>query len=386
MDKLRRICLSGYKSLRYSEQDFELPAEAAAGTHCGNAIEFGDVTVLLGANGAGKSNIVSFFKLLNFTTTGALQEYIGREGGSDSLLHYGRKITPKMRLELEFSASGDHVGYEAVLADAAPDTLVFTDEKILYQRSGCMESHEIPLGSGHRESRLKQRESDDVRPTKTLLEMFAGCRTYQFHDTSSRADIRKAGYIEDGAYLRSDGGNLAAFLLAMMQTNRPYYDRIVQTIRKVFPQFDGFVLEPSPRNENYILLNWREKGKAEYLFGPHQLSDGSLRFMALAALFLQPKLPSVIVIDEPELGLHPHAVTVLASMIHSAAQHCQVILSTQSTRLVDEFDVEEIVIVERNGQTNCTEFRRPDAEQLADWIDRYSTSELWEKNVLGGLP
>ena len=242
------------------------------------------------------------------------------------------------------------------------------------------------MGAGHRESLLKERAAGGDRTCKTLYEMLARCRTYQFHDTSDTAKIRKVGYIEDAACLRADAGNLAAFLLAMKQKERPHYDRIVRTIRQVFPRFEDFVLEPSPRNENYILLNWREKGRGEYLFGPHQLSDGTLRFMALATLFLQPELPSVIVIDEPELGLHPHAITVLASVVRSAAERCQVILSTQSTRLVDEFDLEEIVVVERNDQTGGTAFRRPNAEELSDWIERYSTSELWEKNVLGGLP
>jgi predicted ATPase len=383
MDKLKRILLNGYKSIRYDAQGIGSAVEAYSDACRGKAIEFGDITVLLGANGAGKSNLVSFFKMLNFMTTGALQEYIGREGGSDSLLHYGRQVTPRMQAEIEFAAAGHRTRYFMTLADAAPDTLIFTSEAVEFHRDGYPSPHNPVLGSGHRESRLK--DCADVT-CKVVYEMLARCQTYQFHDTSETAKIRKAGYIEDAGYLRADSGNLAAYLLAMKQANRQYYDRIVQTIRQVFPQFDDFVLEPSPRNENYILLNWREKGRPEYLFGPHQLSDGTLRFMALATLFLQPKLPSVIVIDEPELGLHPYAITVLASIVGSAAARCQVILSTQSTRLVDEFDLEEIVIVERNEQTNCTEFHRPNAKDLADWIERYSTSELWEKNVLGGRP
>jgi predicted ATPase len=194
--------------------------------------------------------------------------------------------------------------------------------------------------------------------------------------------------VEDGAFLREDAGNLAAYLLTLRETERRYYDRIVETIRQVFPQFGDFVLEPRPLNQRNIILNWRERNRSEYLFGPHQLSDGTLRFMALATLFLQPpeKLPSVIVIDEPELGLHPYAITVLAGIIKAAAFDCQVILSTQSTRLVDEFDVDQIVIVERDRKDNCTRTHRPDAKALEEWIQEYTTSELWEKNVLGGRP
>ncbi len=388
MDKLKQICLNGYKSFRYDAQSIRSSVDADPDIHCGEAIEFGDITVLLGANGAGKSNLVSFFKMLNFMTTGALQEYIGREGGSDSLLHYGRKITPRMQAEIEFATTGHSTCYMMTLADAAPDTLIFTNEAVRFHREEFRAPQEVVLGAGHRESRLKECADGGDLTCKVIYGMLASCRTYQFHDTSPTANIRKAGYIEDADYLRADSGNLAAYLLAVKQSAPKYYYRIVETIRLACPQFDDFVLEPRPRNEKSILLNWREKGRPEYLFGPHQLSDGTLRFMALATLFLQPvhKLPSVIIIDEPELGLHPYAVSILASIIQSAATHCQVILSTQSTRLVDEFDLGQIVVVERDEQLNCTRCHRPDAKALEDWIQRYSTSELWEKNVLGGRP
>jgi predicted ATPase len=391
MDKLKKIYLNGYKSVRYDAQLIRSSVDAESEVYRGEVIEFGDITVLLGANGAGKSNLVSFFKMLNFMTTGSLQEYIGREGGSNCLLHYGRQVTPRMQAEIEFtttSRTSRRTCYMMTLADAAPDTLIFTNEAVEFQREEFTRPQEVVLGAGHRESRLKERADHGDHTCKVIYGMLARCRTYQFHDTSQTANIRKAGYIEDADYLRADSGNLAAYLLTVKQANRQYYDRIIQTIRLVFPQFDDFVLEPSPRNEKYILLNWREKGRPEYLFGPHQLSDGTLRFMALATLFLQPihKLPSVIIIDEPELGLHPYAIAVLASMIQSAAARCQVVLSTQSTRLVDEFDLGQIVVVERNDQMNCTRCRRPDVKALEDWIDRYTTSELWEKNVLGGRP
>jgi len=156
----------------------------------------------------------------------------------------------------------------------------------------------------------------------------------------------------------------------------------------VYPQFGDFDIEPSRLDGKKVLLNWREKGNTEYLFGPHQLSDGALRFMGLATLFLQPpdRLPSVIVIDEPELGLHPHAITVLSCLVHGVSDKCQVVLSTQSTRLVDEFDVEQIVVVERDSKGNCSRCRRPNFETLKEWVKQYSTSELWEKNVIGGRP
>ena len=388
MDRLTKIWLNGYKSFMYDPRAVHPGVAIDEQVYLGEAVEFGDVTVLLGANGAGKSNLVSFFRMLNFMVTGALQEYIGREGTSDSLLYYGRQNTPKMQAAVEFKGQGRQNRYLMTLADAAPDTLIFTDEVVTYRREGYPRPQQVSLGSGHKESRLNECSEQGDATCGVIFHMLSRCRCYQFHDTSPTANIRKRVYAEDADYLRSDGGNLAAYLRALRQTHRSYYDRIIETIRLAFPQFGDFVLEPAPQNNRYLLLNWCEAGRSDYLFGPHQLSDGTLRFMALAALFLQPpqRLPSVIVIDEPELGLHPYAITVLASMVNTAAKKCQVVLSTQSTRLVDEFDVGQITVVERDPKENCTRCKRPDTKILEDWVQRYSTSELWEKNVLGGRP
>ncbi len=197
------------------------------------------------------------------------------------------------------------------------------------------------------------------------------------------------GYVEDCRYLRSDAGNLAAFLKAMRENpeRKKYYDRIIRHIQKIMPQFSDFELENLNINDKYIMLNWYDN-TSDYLFGPHQISDGSLRFMALTALLLQPPemLPGVIVLDEPELGLHPAALAELAAMIRMASANCQVIIATQSTRLVDEFELDQIVVVERDEENHCSQFKRLDEVKLKDWITRYSMSELWEKNVLGGQP
>jgi predicted ATPase len=213
---------------------------------------------------------------------------------------------------------------------------------------------------------------------------------FHFHDTSPNAQIRGQGYVEDQQYLNHDAGNLAAFLYRLKSTDETviYFDKIVRYVRKVMPQFGDFDLQPSERNGRYIVLNWRDKHNPQHLFGPHQLSDGSLRFMALATLLLQPPnlLPNVIVLDEPELELHPTAIAYLAGMIKAASQSIQVVLATQSQRLVDEFDLSDIVVVERNKLTNSTAFQYKNPDALADWLNDYSLGELWEKNVIGGQP
>ena len=376
---LKKIEIKGYKSIS-SE---------------GQSIQFGDVTVLLGANGAGKSNLVSFFKLLNYMTTGSLQLFVGQQGYAESLLHYGAKVTPVMHAKLSFEDEKSNKDiYDFTLAHASGDSLIFTRENMTWFQYQKAKPLEISFGAGHSESKLPENAKlmpvdKKSKACKVLLNLLHSCRVYQFHDTSNLAKIRNYGYVGDNEYLRSDAGNLAAFLHVMQNKKEweKYYQRIVRYIRMVIPQFGDFILKPSPLNDNQIRLDWKEND-SDYRFGPHQLSDGGLRFMAMAALLLQPPalMPVAILIDEPELGLHPVAISALAGMIQSASEYSQIIIATQSPRLVDEFDANVITVVERDQKKKCSLFKKLDEEELKEWLDRYSLSELWEKNVFGGRP
>lgn len=355
----------------------------------GQTIELQPITVLLGANGAGKSNLVSFFKMLNFMTTEALQHYVADRGFADSLLYFGAKNTSEISARLCFEDEGAKDEYVFTLGRDATGRLFLQNETILYQSSGRDQPQVLQLGGGVRESQLKVRAEEGDRPCQVVYRVLSQCKVFQFHDTSATAKIRSEGYIDDAKYLRSDAGNLAAFLrgLSIRDGEKRYYDRIVRHIRLMVPQFMDFDLAPSVENDKYVRLNWREQG-SDYLFGPHQLSDGSLRFMALTTLLMQPPdlRPRLIVVDEPELGLHPAAISALAGMVKAAAPATQIILATQSPRLVDEFTPDQVVIVEREEKPPRSVFRRLDAQDLAEWIDHYCLSELWEKNVLGGSP
>jgi predicted ATPase len=369
--KLRRIELKGFKSIN---------------GRTGQTIPFGDITVMLGANGSGKSNIVSFFKMLNFMMTGAFQSYVGRQG-VQQLLFYGPRTTESIIFSLFFSSEEADDTYEARLSYGLPDRLFIGGEKVTYLKKGETSAQEFFLESGGAEVRLGK---DERKTSRVLFRILSGIRAYQFHDTSDTAKIKSRGYVDDAAYLRSDAGNLAAFLKMLKEHSEymKYYDRIVRHIRRVMPQFGDFSLLTVPGNEKYVRLNWTDSLGGDYLFDPDQISDGSLRFMALTTLLLQPPalLPNFIVLDEPELGLHPAAIADLAGMIRTASQNAQILAATQSMRLVDEFDPEHLLIVERDEKNGCSVFRKLDSEHLQEWLARYSLSELLEKNVLGGQP
>ena len=365
MHVLKRIDLKGYKSIK------EI------------SLELRDLNVFIGANGSGKSNLVSFFKLLGQMVAGNLQGFIGTSGGANSLLHYGAKNTPQIEAKLHSESDGVEDDYWMVLGHAPEDTLVFLKEgaslgalRVETTQGGYKESNHTSVDPSGQ---------PDPWWAAIFGQILNRCRVFQFHDTSSTASMRQKGDIDQNRSLMGDGGNLAAFLYKTQQTEPACYQRIVGTIRQIAPFFGDFNLVPSGLNPNVIQLRWKERDR-DYDFGPHLLSDGTLRAMALVALLLQPTkdLPSVIIIDEPELGLHPYAIATLAGLLRSASVHSQIIVATESPTLLDHFEPQDVVVTERcMGETV---FKRLDAKELQEWRDEYSLGELWEKNVIGGRP
>lgn len=368
MANLRRVMLRGFKSIKVTD------------------LELRPLNVLIGANGAGKSNLISFFKMLNEMMAGRLQQYIGTSGRAQSLLHFGPKVTPQIEAHLEFDVDNAVDTYAMRLFHAAGDTLVFADESLTLHTAGHMMAKSVSLGAGHEETRIGHDADQGGRTSKFFRNLLNNCRVYHFHDTSPTARVRQFCYIGDNRWLMPDAGNLAAFLLRLRNENGgTVYQRIVGTIQLIAPFFDDFVLEPEGPNKKDILLNWRDQG-SDQLFGPHQLSDGTLRAICLVSLLMQPEseLPDVIIVDEPELGLHPYALNVIASLFKKASHHSQVLISTQSTSLLDNFEPEDVVVVHRDGRES--RFERPDAQKLQSWLEEYSLGEVWEKNVIGGGP
>jgi predicted ATPase len=355
--------LNGFKSVRHAE------------------LALDNLNVLIGSNGAGKSNLLGYFALLRATLEAKLAEHVGLHGGADTFLYGGAKETKEIRGVLRVrTAAGTGTLYQR-LSYQAPDKLTYGPNHTGRPR-GRDGADEVIFD----DLCAVVKQSGPGQPQQLIYEALRDrVGIFHFDDTSREAPIRRSVYIEDNQALRGDGGNLAAMLYRYKRTHELAYRRIVAAVRKVAPWFDDFALAPQRLDRNSVLLNWRAKGKPA-LFGPHQLSDGTLRAMALITLFLQPQtdLPDLILVDEPELGLHPHAIELVAGLARSASTQCQVVLATQSTTLVDHFDPEEVVIAELHR--GSSHFRRLDRAELADWLRSYSVSELWQKNVIGGGP
>jgi|NGEPerStandDraft_6_1074524.scaffolds.fasta_scaffold37402_1 predicted ATPase len=370
-EPIKKLTIEGFKSIRKLE-DFELRA----------------LNVMIGANGVGKSNFVGFFRLLRELIEQRLQLALVTEGGADACLFMGPKVTQQVTAKLFF---GDN-GYQFALKPTVDNRLVFADEATFFK--GYYGPLRGSLGSGHTEAKLKDLKDEPGSTAKHgvpyyVFEAVSSWVVYHFHDTSATAGVRRQGPINDNESLRPSAENLAAFLYRIRETYPHTYERIRDVVRLAAPFFDDFKLRPVPTNPELIQLEWLQKD-SDYPFRASQLSDGTLRFICLATALLQPSLPSTILFDEPELGLHPYALTLLASLFQQAARSYgtsiskQVIVSTQSAPLLSEFTPEDVIIVERaQGQST---FRRLESADLSEWLQDYTLGELWQKNVLGGRP
>jgi predicted ATPase len=360
MSRVNQLSVSGYKSIK-ELNDFSL----------------GNLNVLIGANGAGKSNFISLFRLLNEMYEEQLQLFVQTQGGPDAILHFGRNATSKLHAEFYFAKNG----YKFDLVPTNDNRLVFEREVSWFKGVFFDTTPSAVLGNGHEESKLKTAK-DKYSPY--VRDSVSNWRVYHFHDTSEKAKVKQKHPANDNLRLKPDAANLAAYLRMLREKYPDEYERIINTIQLVAPFFDDFVHREG--NIDTVELEWILKGNADTPFRAHMLSDGTLRFICLATLLLQPivLLPDTILIDEPELGLHPYAITVLADIFKQVAEQKQLIISTQSVELVNELSPEDVIVVDQVDEAST--FHRFTAGELSGWLEQYALGELWKRNVLGGRP
>jgi predicted ATPase len=351
------ITIRGFKSIASIE---ELPLKP--------------INVVIGPNGSGKSNFVGVFEFLREIRAGRLRDYIKVAGGADKILHFGSKTTREISFTLSFAGAP----YELKLRPTA------ADELYEYEETTPLEGNPDRLFTYRPVATDKEgAEWDEER--KRRLDRLLNWRIYHFDDTSFSSPMRKTASVDDNRFLSPDGANLPAFLYFLREKHQTSYNLVVRTVQRVAPFFEDFRLDPLRLNPDDIKLEWRHK-KSDQYFDASSLSDGTLRFIALATLFLQPEQyrPSVILVDEPELGLHPYAIEMLAALVRQASATTQVVLSTQSSLLLDHFQPEDVLVADRvDGGTQLTRLESPD---LAKWLEDYSLGQLWEKNEIGGRP
>lgn len=346
----------------------------------------GRLTVLIGVNGSGKSNLLRALKMVPLMRTGSLQRFVGESGGASALLHYGPKRTQAMTVKLDFVQQQSRRNrYFARLGFAAGDRLLYLDESVGYQANAEAQMQMTTLGAGHWESALRDMKGVDLT-AKNANYWLSQLTFFHFHDTSVTSALRTQARLADDRYLRSDGSNLPAFLARLEQSEHDAehkaWRRINLLVQRIAPSVKA--LCPAELPNGGVRLDWID-GRGER-FGVQHLSDGTLRAIALVTALAQPTelLPRFMCVDEPELGLHPAAIAILAELARSVCRHTQVLFATQSTTFLDQFEPEEVVVVEQ--KEGATVLTRHDAATLAAWLDEYSLAEIFDKGLLGGRP
>lgn len=349
---MNKIDIKGYKSIK----DLSLKLRP--------------INILIGANGSGKSNFLSFFDFLKQAYNRNLQEYVALKG-IDSFLHKGDKITQEISTHLHFPNSN---GYSFTIKKGESG-FIFTEEGMWYSHNPY-HNNNAQIASFGPESTLRYQTMPRAHYIRQYLDKLA---KYHFHDTGENSPFSKESNIDNDKYLLYEkGSNLSAFLFNIQKENPTVYNLIVKTIQSIAPYFLDFFFRPEGGGN--LKLRWQSKYSSS-VYGVNDFSDGTIRFIALTVLFLQPDLPETIIIDEPELGLHPTAITKLAGLIKSAAaKNCQVILATQSTDLISHFEPEDVITVDQiNGESV---FERLDSDKLSAWLDDYTIDDLWKRNII----
>ena len=362
---LHKLTIRGFKSIR------ELVG-----------FEMRNLNVIVGANGTGKSNLISFFKMLRALMNNNLNRYIFAQGGADSVLFGGRKQTGAVHFEAAF---GD-CAYRSDLVSGAGDGLGIQNEEFVCE--GAVDGWHAAADaqtsaiSGLADA-VEQRRAGADR-YRAIYEAIKSWQILHVDDSGPQAAMRHSEIVQDRKYLRDNASNIAPYLLRLREEHDRQYQKIRHAVNLVIPLFDDFILEPETIGPaRKVRLGWKHRG-SDYPMKPHQLSDGSIRFICLAAALLQPQPPAAIIIDEPELGLHCSAMEILAELIQAAAAHTQVIVATQSPLLLDHFAVDDLVVVRRRDGASV--FERLDERDFNVWLEDCTIGELWVRNIIDAGP
>ncbi len=346
---------------------------------CQTEVDIKNINVLIGGNGSGKSNFISLFTMLNYIQIGRLRDWIVNKGGFDNVVYNGIQENEFFNLRFFFDTSNLQNIYELSLRATEEDYIIEAERFGSWKYPACSTfQHEE---TNQLETKLKYLAERKYAIPSNIYSNIKGFQVFHFDDVSANSNKKRRQNLEESYPLHPEGDNIAAFLYYLKQNYIDFYDKIVEIICLVTPYFDDFILEPESTYSNQIKLRWKEKNNLKK-FSASLISDGTIRFICLCALLLQPTPPLLIVIDEPELGLHPLAISFLAELIKKASVQTQIILSCQSVTLLNQFESSDVLVVDRCQ--SGSQIKRLNESELQGWLDEYSLGQLWENNYLGG--
>ncbi len=376
---VKELCVRGYRSL----------ADVAW--------QPGPLNLLIGPNGSGKSNLLRGLQLLSDAANGHLAESIRRAGGMVPLLWDGRAPSLEWRLEFVLPSGVGPLTYRLVLLPLGVggdyqieleqldfrgpdgDTTALRSAGSLTRRA-----HEPPMVVRGREI-----EPEAIRPGETLLSQVAAMdpalenprrqmahwRIYHDVRVDVEAEMRRAQVSRLEKRVETDGRNLIPVLHTLYTTDRNFKIEINEAMQAAFgPDFDELVFPPAEDGRVQLRVRWRSLRREQ---SAADLSDGLLRFLFLLTVLASPDPPPLIAIDEPEIGLHPSMLPIVAEFAAEAAGRTQVILTTHSPQFLDCFSDQAgctTVVLWEQGQTVL---KRLSPERLRHWLEHYRLGQLW---------
>lgn len=373
--KIERIKIHGFKSLK--EIDFEMRP----------------LNVLIGPNNGGKTNFLEFLEFLSEAAHEELQDAIARRGGFFSLLYagYGDSKKAEISCEVDFLILSEKVSYKVALS---PDFLAtkvmgewFQGQNLWGKRTFITPRQALLkelLEEPEQKKRLKNGEliiaQDPKESHEYLLRNYLRSLAIYEFSTAKNSPLRREQSLKAGIRISPDGDNLASVLHNMKERGeyRDAYNEIIKTLRVAFPTFKDLHF-PCEVSEGKIALRWEGEFKRD--FSSAVLSDGVLKFLCLTTLLLSPDPPDLICIDEPEIGLHPQLISLVAELLIAASERIQLIVATHSPQLIERLRPEDVVVEKKDG---ATELRRLPPEELKSWLKDFTLSELWLTGVTGG--
>ncbi len=362
-------------------------------------LEMRPFMVLIGANGVGKTSLLDAINLLSASAAGKLSSTLSQLGG------FANVLTRDKAEELSFSVNVDvpeysPLDYTLSLGTQGVDYVISKEnlaQKIEGQERPFMHiaslNGDVLYADVESEEKLVRSErKPNSRETflsrvprmfeqpEELRRALSSVTQYHVLDVGNRAPIKLPQLLTPSTSPGVDGGELISYLYNLRESDRDRFDWILDTLRAAFPDFEDLSFPPSAAG--MLMMGWKDKKFSRPLYA-HELSEGTLRFLWLVSLLQSPNLPTVTMIDEPEVSLHPRLLNLLAELMREASDRTQLIVATHSDRLVRFLQPEEVVVMDMNEE-GCTSATWADSLDLDEWLTEYSLDEVWRMGEIGG--
>lgn len=358
------------------------------------------LTVMIGANGVGKTSLLEIFSLLAASANAQLANKISELGGLPDIVTRDRanSIAISLSMSVPGYAPLDYqleVALKGFTYEIALETLTQQNNRHALEPLKYIESRGLDVIYFNTEDRALLRPNWDHNPLETSLaqvpkmyqepeklrKRLASCTFYGALNVAPKSPVRLPQSMRPASLPGANGEDLVSCLYYLRETDPERFEIIEDTLTAAFPDFERLGFPPVAAGT--ITMTWKDKNFSKPIY-MHQLSEGTLRFIWLITLLQSPGLTAVTLIDEPEVSLHPELLRLLADMMREASQKTQLIVATHSDRLIRFLKPEEVLVCD--AEDGLTTMRWGDSFNLEHWLEEYSLDQVWAMNLMGGRP